>query len=213
MPPLTVAAFPTNKVILLSALVAGLLAGWGWSRLRKRPYQVPNLQVGWLAALAFLPQIGMAYLPATRHLVSDGFVATSLIISLLLFLGFVWWNRQLPGMPILMSGLILNLLVMVANGGWMPIDPKTASQLVGTNVLQIISAGSRFGQKDILLLPQQIHFGVLADRFLLPAWFPYQVAFSLGDILIALGIFWLLLKSPASNIANNNQYPNGVETP
>jgi hypothetical protein len=35
---------------------------------------------------------------------------------------------------------------------------------------------------------------MLADRFLLPDWFPYKVAFSLGDILIALGIFWLLAK-------------------
>lgn len=200
-------------MILLLAVAIGILAGWGWARLQKHPYQAPNLQVSWLAVIAFLPQLGMAYLPTTRNLVSGGLVATSLIISLLLFLGFVWWNRRLPGMPILMIGLILNLLVMVANGGWMPIEPKTASQLVGTNVLQIIDAGSRFGQKDILLLPQQIHFGFLADRFLLPAWFPYQTAFSLGDILIALGVFWLLLKSPASSATNNNQYPNGVETP
>jgi len=79
----------------------------------------------------------------------------------------------------------------------MPISPQTANHLTKENVLQIFSLGSRFGQKDILLLPQDTHFEILADRFLLPDWFPYKVAFSLGDILIALGTFWLLAK-PAS---------------
>lgn len=110
-----------------------------------------------------------------------------------------------------MTGLILNLLVIAANGGWMPIDPKTASHLTGTNILQILDPGSRFGQKDVLLLPQEMHLAFLADRFLLPGWFPYQVAFSLGDSLIALGMFWLLLK-PQASAENNIQYINGVET-
>ena len=68
---------------------------------------------------------------------------------------------------------------------------------MGGNTVQSFSLGSRFGEKDILLLPQDMHFGILTDRFLLPDWSPYKVAFSLGDILVALGAFWLLAK-PAS---------------
>lgn len=96
-------------------------------------------------------------------------------------------------MPILIAGLVLNLIVILANHGWMPISPQTAGRLIGDNVIQY-SLGSRFGQKDILLLPQDTHFEFLADRFLLPDWFSYKVAFSLGDLLIALGIYWLLAK-------------------
>ena len=144
--------------------------------------------------MAFLPQLVVAYLPFSRYLLPDWLAASSLSVSLIVFLAFVWLNRKLPGMPILIIGLGLNLIVILANRGWMPISPLTASHLVGGNAIQSISIGSRFGQKDILLLPQDMQFEMLADRFLLPGWFPYKVAFSLGDILIALGIFWLLAK-------------------
>ena len=179
-------------MILLLALLAGLLVGLGWAGWQHRPYQAPALQSIWLAFAAFFPQIVVAYWPATRHLLPDWLASIALLISLILFAVFAWRNRHLSGMPILLTGLALNFIVIVANGGWMPISPQTASRLAGSDVLGLVSLGSRFGQKDILLLSQNTHFEFLADRLLPPAWFPYQVAFSLGDVLVSLGIFWLL---------------------
>lgn len=179
-------------MILLFALLTGLLVGIGWARWHNTPYQAPALQSVWLAFVAFLPQLVIAYVPATRYLLPDRLAAIGLSVSLVLFAGFAWLNRRLSGMSVLLVGLMLNLVVMLANGGWMPIAPQTASQLVNTDVLKFLSLGSRFGQKDILLPPWNTNLEFLADRFLLPAWFPYRVAFSLGDILIGIGVFWLL---------------------
>ena len=53
----------------------------------------------------------------------------ALPLSLVIFLMFVWVNRGLAGMPILLAGLVLNLLVISSNGGWMPISPTTAGKL------------------------------------------------------------------------------------
>jgi hypothetical protein len=97
-------------------------------------------------------------------------------------------------MLVLLAGLLLNVLVMAANGGWMPIDPHTASRLWGEDVTATLALGSRFGQKDILLAREGTRLAFLADRFLLPAWAPYQAAFSAGDILIAAGVFWALAR-------------------
>ena len=181
------------EMLLLVALIAGLLIGLGWASWWHRPYQVPTLQSTWLAFAAFFPQIVIAYLPATRHLLADWLASTVLLVSLVFFAVFAWQNRHIPGMPILLAGLVLNLAVITTNGGWMPISPQTASRLTGSDVLGLASLGSRFGQKDILLLSQNMHFEFLADRFLLPDWIPYKVAFSLGDILVGTGIFWLLV--------------------
>ncbi|HQX01053.1 MAG TPA: DUF5317 domain-containing protein [Anaerolineales bacterium] len=179
-------------MILLIALAAGLAAGVVLARWRGHSYQPPELRVSWLAFLAFLPQFILLYLPYFRIRVSDQVSAVCLLASLLIFLGFAWVNRGLPGMSILLIGLALNLTVMAANGGFMPISPQTAGQLVPEGALLDFQSGDRFGIKDIYLPPLDTRFEWLADRFLTPAWFSYRAAFSLGDVFIAIGAFGLL---------------------
>jgi len=186
-------------VVLLLAIVAGLLAGLGWARWRGQPYQSPELRHLWLVFVAFLPQFIVIYLPITRKLFPDWIVAVLLLASQILLLVFVWLNRHIFSMFILLCGVMFNLSVMTANGGFMPISPQTASRLVSEDTLRDAQPGSRLGAKDILLHPQDTRFEWLADRFLPPAWLPYQVAFSLGDVFIALGVF-LLLANPGSSI-------------
>jgi len=182
-------------VILLIALLAGWLAGLAYARWQKRSYQAPRIRFIWLAFVAFVPQALAFYLPATRALIPDAWAAASLIASQVLLLLFAWANRKLAGMWLLIVGLVLNLVVIASNGGFMPISPETASRLAPVAVVQAIQPGHRLGfSKDILLLPEDTRLAWLSDRFLLPAWFFYQVAFSLGDIFIACGIFWLLMR-------------------
>jgi len=177
-------------VILLLAILAGLLVGLVRARLRGRFYGVPPLRFLWLALIGFLPQFFAFYLPITRDSMPDAWAAASLIISQVLLLAFAWLNRKLAGMPLLACGLALNLAVIATNGGFMPISPETAAHLAPAPAA--LQPGSRFGTKDILLLPKHTRLAWLADRFLLPDWSPYNVAFSLGDMLIAVGVFWLL---------------------
>ncbi len=185
-------------MILLVTLIAGLAIGVGSTWWKHRPYHTPDLRQIWLVFAAFLPQLLVAYLPPTRQLLPERIAALLLMASLLLFVTFAWLNRSLPGIPLMLAGLVSNLIVMAANGGWMPISPRTLGQL-NTNALQALDLGSRIGQKDVLLLPQNTHLAFLSDHLLLPAWLPYQAAFSPGDILIGLGIF-LLLARPINQI-------------
>jgi hypothetical protein len=183
-------------VILLSALILGLLAGWGWARWHGQPYRVPDLKFLWLVPAALAPQLLAIYLPGGKSSLGTQVAPAALPVSLILFLAFVWLNRQFPGMLVLMVGLVLNLLVIATNGGWMPISPETASHLPTEGSLQSLSPGTRFGQKDILVSSEDTRLELLSDRFLLPAWLHYPAAFSLGDSLVAIGAFWLLASRP-----------------
>ena len=186
-------------MILWLGLGAGLATGLGWSRLRGHLYQSPALSHIWLVFVGFLPQFFASYLANTRFTISDWLAALCIFISQLILLIFAWFNRNLSGMSILMVGLLLNMAVMVANGGFMPINPATAEQVVGAERTTSFEIESRIGHKDILLPANDTRLEWLADRFLPPAWFPYQVAFSLGDVFIAFGAFWILARQQTVN--------------
>jgi hypothetical protein len=181
-------------LILLVAILLGIPAGLLLARLQKRAWAIPPLHAVWLVIVAFLPQYIIFYLPSTRAHISDNWVAAGLVGSQILLLVFCWLNRHLSGIWLLAVGLTLNLLVIATNGGFMPISPQTASRLVPQEILQTYPLGSRLGYgKDVLLLPVDTRLVWLSDRFLLPEGFHYKMAFSLGDVVIAAGAFWLVV--------------------
>jgi hypothetical protein len=190
-------------MVLLLAVSVGLLAGLVWAHLQKIRYEVPVLHHLWLVFVAFLPQYVIVYLPA-RGSVPDWAPVLCLMISQVLLFSFALRNRNHQGMKIMMIGAFLNFAVMTANGGFMPITPQTANRLAGENIVLDMPLGSRFGDKDVLLSEGQIRLAWFADRFLPPAWLPYQVAFSLGDIFIAVGVFWLLSKQESKKVITND---------
>lgn len=149
----------------------------------------------WLVFLGFVPQFAAFYLPSTRHLLQDEFASFSLILSQLALAGFALVNIRLPGMPVLLAGLGLNLAVILANGGWMPLTLEAASKLVDPSILKGLQIGERISNasKDVLLPEAGIVLPWLADRFVPPSFFPYRFAFSPGDVLIATGAFWMLV--------------------
>jgi hypothetical protein len=181
-------------VILLVSIAAGVAAGWGYARWRRTVWQPPVFRATWLVALGFLPQLMAFYLPYTRRSLPDELASLSLISSQLMLLVFTLANLRLPGMPLLMLGLACNLGVILANGGFMPLMVNAAARLVDQATLNSLTIGERVSSasKDILLPEAQIRLPWLADRFVSPLFLPYRFAFSLGDVLVAVGTFWLL---------------------
>lgn len=184
-------------MILLSAIVAGMLVGLLVSWRAKTTWQPPTFKYGWLVVAGFIPQFLAFFLPATRSLFPDWLAAACLAGSQVILLAFCLLNRRLPGILLITIGLGFNLIVILANGGFMPLPFETAAYLVPQETLAKIESGSRIasGSKDILLPENAIILPWLADRFYPPKGFPYQFVFSLGDVLIAAGTFWLLVKS------------------
>lgn len=99
-------------------------------------------------------------------------------------------------------GLAFNLLVILLNKGFMPIRPEVIRILAPNTSTSVWQVGKRVVfTKNIALPAADTQLWWLSDWFLLPLWLPDRVAFSLGDVLIAIGAFWFLWS-----LSNDNQH-------
>jgi len=186
-------------MILLPAIVAGLLAGLARAKYRNGHLRSPDLRLVWLVPIAFLPQWLAFNLPVTRRLTTDNLAAAALVSSQALLLVFAWYNRKQPGFWALGAGLALNLTVIALNGGLMPVSPGVVAELLPDTPADDWQVSERVGW-NIVLPVTYTRLWWLSDHLLLPAWFPYRKALSVGDLLIAAGAFWYLwaLGAPKS---------------
>ena len=183
-------------MILALAVILGLVASGirHRSRAASQIASIP-LRAPWLALVALALQVPLLRAPLgpTQQVV----IAQALfLVSHLLLLTFVWLNRRLVGIQIVGFGVFCNLLVILTNGGFMPIAPQTLVHINPGSTLDQWPIGYHYGNsKDVILLQHDTVLWVLSDILVLPPPFPWPAAFSVGDVLIALGIV-VLLQGP-----------------
>jgi hypothetical protein len=87
-------------------------------------------------------------------------------------------NWSIGGLPIVVAGALSNLAAIVANGGFMPADPGALASL-GWSPSTIYSNSTVVADPALRLL---------TDVFALPRWLPFANVFSVGDVLIGVGV-------------------------
>ena len=179
-------------IALFLALLLGLVAAGG------RASDLTHIQLrwGWLAPLAFLMQAYLIFFPAERA--GDLLSARSLLLvaSHVLLFVVIWQNRQLTGIKIIGLGLSLNFLVMIVNGGFMPIAPETLAQIGYDGNASQLETGYIVGRtKNVVAEPGEASLWFLSDVMVITRPFPIPTALSLGDLLIVLGMFLFLRES------------------
>ena len=175
-------------IAILSAVLIGLARGGRLRRLANLP-----LRWAWITLVAFGLQIYLIYFPEP---VNEGIFGPRVIVlmfSYALLFAVVWRNRALPGLWLIGLGLLANFAVMLLNGGYMPITAEALAQVGHSRNILSPEPGARVrATKDIVLPREQTYAWWLSDIFVLPPPFPIPSVFSLGDVFIALGAFWLI---------------------
>lgn len=176
-------------MILLLAIVVAVLIGFlrGGSL---RNLGLVQFRWAWLALLAVGTQLLLIRLgPALTEPARVLFPLTHLAIILV-----AWLNRDLAGMYLLAAGVALNLLVMVANGGFMPIAPEALVQAGMAESTEAVTLYTRrLASKGLVLPREETALWWLSDIIALR--FPISTVISFGDVLIAVGLFLFVQKT------------------
>jgi hypothetical protein len=107
------------------------------------------------------------------------------VLSLLMLLAFLLVNRRVFGVPILLAGLMLNVLVIGANHGRMPADPQAlVATGQGSHAEELLRNGTA---ANVVLMSDLTHLNFLGDYIVLPFLGDVGSAYSAGDLLALAG--------------------------
>jgi hypothetical protein len=176
------------------AVLVGCAAGGRPSALATAP-----IRWGWVGLVAIAMQLGVVYADGPGLTASGAAVLlTSHVVLLLVALVNASRGRLALPFAALGLGMALNLSVMAANGGWMPIAPETLVATGRTEHWKVgdLSPGTRVAHsKDVIVHPHDTWLEPLADRFTTGLPGRLNVVFSLGDVVILAGLGTLVVRA------------------
>ena len=152
-------------------LVVGLASGGTLTNLAGLRFRWPWLLVG-----AVVVREVIVFSPLSKV---DGSQYAYVLSLAVIVLWTLWHFQRLPGVVLVSAGTLMNLVVVAANGGHMPVAPEIArTQLNG-----ILLVRGTIGQYT--LMGPNTHLNQLGDWVSLPV---LPAGYSPGDILIAIGV-------------------------
>jgi len=166
---------------VLIGVVAGFLTGGRLSGLA-----TIQLKWSWVILAGLVVQIVLFSEPVSARIGSLGplvYVASTAVV-----IGAVLANRAITGMLIVALGAASNVAAIVANGGYMPADPAA---------LTALGAAHPTAYSNSTIVPDPA-LAPLTDIFALPAWVPFANVFSIGDVLIGIGVVVVIVTAMRS---------------
>jgi hypothetical protein len=164
-------------------IAAGLLLGGRFEHLANLAFHWP-----WLAVAGLLVQV--ALFTESGFAVAGGVAPLIYVLSTAAVLVAVVRNLAIRGMAVVALGALANLAAILANAGSMPAD-------AGALALAGLEAG---GHTNSVVL-EHPSLQLLTDVFAVPAWVPLANVFSVGDVLIAVGIAWAIAATMRRGVA------------
>jgi len=105
-------------------------------------------------------------------------------------------NVREPGLAVVAAGAASNQVAIVANGGFMP---------ASAGAFDALGRGPNAGYTNSAVLEAPA-FEPLTDLYALPTWLPFANVFSIGDVLIALGVVVVLVTRMRARTLRGDRY-------
>jgi hypothetical protein len=156
-------------IVLIGALLVPLLGG------RLARLEHARVRLAWVLPAALALQVLAVNVPG----VPDRLRPAALLASYPVAGAFVAANWRLAGIPVAGLGALCNLVAILANHGTMPAAPAALASA------GLAAHPRRYANSAAVAHPR---LAFLGDIFAVPRRFPLHNVFSVGDLLLALGI-------------------------
>jgi hypothetical protein len=182
--------------VALLALVLGKLLGGRLSALAETPIRGKGLAFAAIGLqLVAFPSGLLPWSTPTKVASAIWLASYGLLVVMLLL------NLRLAGTPLIALGLVSNVAAIVANGGLMPVR-GSALEAAGTDY--------QVHNNSIQLTEPQL--APLVDRWAAPEWVPFANVYSVGDVLIGLGLVVVLVVAMRGPVTRRDG-ADGHESP
>lgn len=155
-----------------AGLVIGVLLGG-----RVRALADLRIRSWWLAYLAIALQIAAFPSGVFPWSTTDAVASVLWVGSYAALATVVVRNVRLPALAVVGLGQLCNLIAIVANGGHMPVTRGALD-----------AAGLSYQVRNNSISLAHPHLAPLVDRWAVPGWIPFGNVYSVGDVLIGVGI-------------------------
>mgnify|MGYP001093297486 CR=1 FL=1 len=186
--------------IIIISIIIGLLRNGKLSSLSQI-----SLKKIELILLACLIQAGLIFLGSKKVKFVLDYSSYMIVFSYIVLLLAVWYNEKLKGMNFIALGIIFNFIVIVANGGHMPVLLSSLYKAGLNDFALVLKEGTYVTHT---LISEKTLFRFLADVIPLSPPFPDPSVVSAGDFLMFYGVFSLIqnamVKKQNSEIRNQN---------
>ncbi|RED51892.1 DUF5317 domain-containing protein [Cohnella lupini] len=173
--------------MVYDGIILGLIVGWiraGWRSGLMALSQI-KIRGGWIFPVILLIQLGLYSLHGKVRFVEDynGYIFMLVYAAGLVLL---WLNRKEKGFWWIFAGVSMNFLVMLLNGGKMPVSLDAIS-VIDPAYAESLSNSMIETKHSIMTNATALPF--LGDIIPLTLPYPRQLVISIGDVIMNFGIF------------------------
>ncbi|OGF53180.1 MAG: hypothetical protein A2Z21_04865 [Candidatus Fraserbacteria bacterium RBG_16_55_9] len=176
-------------MLLLWALPLGIVVGYLRGGRLSHMARL-ELRSTWLILLALAIQLLIFPLGAGKQPLIRFGTEYFHLASYAFLVGFVVLNRREWGILAMGMGMLLNLLVITVNGGYMPTRPDLLEAAGRGEAAAKLREVGIYANNTLMEPTTPLWF--LGDVFYAPEWVPFANVFSVGDLLLALGLIFFL---------------------
>lgn len=112
------------------------------------------------------------------------------VLVYIFLLIFIYLNINIKGMKIILFGTILNFIAVTSNLGYMPVDGQILLDRGFLNSYNELKEGLVFAHN---IINSNTNYVYLVDIINIPPPYPFPKSISLGDVILDIGVFILVL--------------------